>query len=123
MMRNDRCDENVMTCKNHLDQHYRVCPRSPVVMAIVWIKPLVQPVIIHFFLLRLGPAALFSTHEAWFFDGLFQLISVSLTHSLLMRPTRYCRASTTWGRMSPPMRTYMISSPTVSSPSLSQTRM
>ena len=75
------------------------------------------------FLLRLGPAALFSTHEAWFFDDPFQLISVSLTHSLLMRPTRYCRASTTWGRMSPPMRTYMISSPTDNSPSLSQTRM
>ena len=34
----------------HLDQNYRVCSWPSVVMAIVWIKPLIQPVIIHHFL-------------------------------------------------------------------------
>ena len=52
-----------------------------------------------------------------------QCSSVSVKHSFLMRPTRYCRASTTWGRISPPMSTYIMSSPTCSWPSFSQTRM
>ena len=53
---------------------------------------------------------------------LHSLISRSCTHSFLIRPTRCCSASTTWGRMSPPMSTSMMSSPRRSSPSLSQTR-
>ena len=46
----------------------------------------------------------------------------SLTHSFLMVPTSDCSASTTCGRMSPPMSTSMMSSPTVSSPLASHTR-
>ncbi len=54
--------------------------------------------------------------------GQDQYFSSSTTHSFLMRPTRYCSASTMCGRMSPPISTYMMSSPTERLPSLSHVR-
>mgnify|MGYP006997984449 CR=1 FL=1 len=50
-----------------------------------------------------------------------QYRSISCTQVDLMVPTRNWRASTTWGRISPPMSTYMISSPTCNSPWFSHT--
>lgn len=48
--------------------------------------------------------------------------SRSTTQVFLMVATKCCRPSITRGRISPPMRTSMMSSPTASSPELSHTR-
>ena len=69
----------------------------------------------------LVPAGIF-INEPSIDASLYASRSTSLTHSFLMVPTSACSASTTCGRMSPPMSTSMMSSPTASSPLASHTR-
>lgn len=45
-----------------------------------------------------------------------------LTRLVLVLPTSFCSASMQFGRMSAPMSTYMMESPTLSTPSFSHVR-
>lgn len=55
-------------------------------------------------------------------QSIFQYSSFSVTQVFFSVPTRKSSAAVTWGRISPPISTSIMSSPTDSSPSLSHTR-